>query len=79
MRPFKKQLKHVSYESKSFDTLRAERFLDQTTIFHHSYFLQIRTELTFRRFHRKAAALTEGCGFSTVLTLSHCGRILSTI
>ena len=60
-----------------FNTLCAERFLNQTTVLHHPYFLKVGPKCAFGRIHRETSSMSERSRLTTVLTPSHRANILS--
>jgi len=60
-----------------FNTLCAERFLNQTTVLHHPCFLKVGPKFAFGRIHRETSSMSERSRLTTVLTPSHRVNILS--
>ena len=63
--------------SQSLDTLGAQGFLDQPSVFQYLNLLKIGLEGSFGGFHRMAAALTKSRCLATIFTSRHFLAFLS--
>ena len=57
--------------AECFDAFGAQRLFDQTTLFHHRNFLEIRFERAVGCTQRERAIMTEGSCLAAVITLCH--------